>query len=297
MDDTHIHLINPEGLEWLSYKTDRDYDVLVVDESSKFKNSNTKRFKIIRDMIPEFTRRYILTGSPAPNGLINLFGQIFILDMGNALGRYITHYRNKFFYPTGYGGYTWELQEGADQRIYDAISGLVMRMAAKDYLELPPLIRDIDQGKPTYIDLPPKAQKIYNQMETLMLAEIEAGEIVAANGAVASQKCRQIANGGIYLDHQDDIEEFTDYIKKNKIVDLDVVRKKLARKDELTVETIHDAKAQAVADLVDELEGQPCLVAYEFHHDLARLRKVLGKDVPHIGGGVSQKRQIGRAHV
>jgi len=291
MDDTHIHLINPEGLEWLSEKEDRDYDVLVVDESSKFKNSNTKRFKIMRVLVHEFVRRYILTGSPAPNGLINLFGQIYILDQGNALGRYITHYRNRFFYPTGYGGYTWALQPGADEQIYDALSGLVMRMAAEDYLELPPLIRDLDTGGPTYIDLPPKAQKIYNQMETLMIAEIEAGEIVAANGAVASQKCRQIANGGIYLDKTPEIEDFLELLEEHGSTGLKIGRKTYSKKEELTVESIHEAKIEAVINLIDELEGQPTLVAYEFHHDLARLKKALGKDVPHIGGGVNQTKQ------
>ena len=245
----------------------------------------------MRVLVHEFVRRYILTGSPAPNGLINLFGQIYILDQGNALGRYITHYRNKFFYPTGYGGYTWALQPGADEKIYDALSGMVMRMAAEDYLELPPLIRDLDNGGPTYVDLPKNAQKICNQMETLMIAEIEAGEIVAANGAVASQKCRQIANGGIYLDKTPEIEDFLELLEEHGSTGLKVGRKTYSKKEELTVESIHEAKIDAVTDLIDELEGQPTLVAYEFHHDLARLKKALGKDTPHIGGGVSQKRQ------
>lgn len=288
--DTHIHLINPEGLDWLyNTKRDRDYDVLVVDESSKFKNPQTKRFKnIMRHFAAEFQRRYILTGSPAPNGLINLFGQIFILDLGAALGRYITHYRNQFFYPSGFGGYTWELQPGAEERIYDAIDPLVMRLSAEDYLELPPLISDLDNGGPTYVDLPSNAQKIYNEMETLMIAEIEAGEIVAANGAVASQKCRQIANGGIYLDNPPEIDQFLDWLEEHDCHALKIGRKTYKKGLQLSVEDIHDVKARAVAELVDELEGQPCLVAYEFKHDLARLKKALGADVPHIGGGVSQ---------
>lgn len=290
-EDTHIHLINPEGLEWLYTKADRDFDMLVVDESSKFKNSNTKRFKIMRKLLPEFSRRYILTGSPAPNGLINLFGQIYLLDLGGALGRYISHYRSNYFFPSGFGGYTWELQPGADEKIYDAISKLVLRMAAEDYLELPPLISDLDHGGPTYVDLPDKARRIYNQMETLMIAEIEAGEIVAANGAVASQKCRQIANGGIYLDKTPEIADFLELLDEHGSASLKMGRKTLSKKETLTVEEIHDAKIQAVVSLVDELEGQPTLIAYEFHHDLARLKKALGKDTPHIGGGVSQNKQ------
>lgn len=290
-EDTHIHFINPEGVPWITEQADRDYDVLVVDESSRFRNTQTQRFKIMRDFAAEFSRRYILTGSPAPNGLINLFGQIFILDLGGALGRYITHFRNKYFFPTGFGGYTWELQPGADEKIYDAISPLVLRLSAKDYLKLPPLISDLDNGGPTYVDLPPKAQKIYNQMETLMIAEIEAGEIVAANGAVASQKCRQIANGGIYLEKPQEIDHFLANAEKFGISSKQMERKLNTKVQSLMVAEIHDAKIQAVVRLVEELEGQPTLIAYEFHHDLARLKKALGKDVPHIGGGVSQNRQ------
>jgi len=289
MEDTHIHLINPEGLEWLfTQMDDRDYDMLVVDESSKFKNAQSKRFKLLRKYLSEFTIRYILTGSPAPNGLINLFGQIYLLDQGQALGRYITHYRNQFFYPTGYGGYTWELQAGADEKIYDRIAPMVLRLAAEDYLELPPLVRDIDNGGLTYVELPKAARRIYDQMETQMIAEIEAGEIVAVNGGVASQKCRQIANGGIYLDKPPEIDEFLDWMERN---DLDSGQSMTMSRGTLQIEAIHDLKAQAVANLVDELEGQPCLVAYEFKHDLERLRKVLGADTPYIGGGVSQTKQ------
>jgi SNF2 family DNA or RNA helicase len=114
-----VYVINPEGLEWLfgalGPRTDTwPFDMLVIDESTKFKNTQTVRFKVLRAQLHRFRRRYILTGTPAPNGLIDLFGQIFVLDLGRALGQYVTHYRNAFFDRTGFGGYTYRPRPGAE---------------------------------------------------------------------------------------------------------------------------------------------------------------------------------------
>lgn len=254
--DVDIYLINPEGLSWLCAKRFKNlgFDVLVIDESSKFKSTTTQRFKLLRPCLTSFRRRYILTGTPAPQGLLDLFGQVYILDLGNALGRFITHYRNAYFYPTGFGGYDWKLQDGAEVRIQERIKPLTLRLAAEDYLELPQLLVNRVE-----VELDTYARQRYDEMEEHLLTSLERGEIVASTAAVASGKCRQIANGGLY-----DAEH--------------------------NVHHIHDIKARAVADLVDELNGTPALIAYEFEHDLQRLRKVLGKDVPHIGGGVSVRR-------
>lgn len=254
--DFDIYLINPEGLIWLCKQNFRKlgFDVLVVDESSKFKATNTQRFKLLRNILPYFRRRYILTGTPVPNGLMDLFGQIYILDLGNALGRFITHYRNTYFYPTGFGGYEWKLQNGAEARIQEKIRPLTIRLEDKDYLELPEIIiNDI------YIDLPTDAREAYDEMEKELIIGIENGEIIAANAAVASAKCCQIANGGIY---GEDGETYH----------------------------LHTEKASAVEDLLEELSGAPALIAYDFHHDLERLQEVLGAKSPYIGGGVSPKR-------
>lgn len=254
--EADIYIINPEGLSWLFARNFKklDFDMLVIDESSKFKATSSQRFKILRPILPYFKRRYILTGSPAPNGLLDLFGQIFILDLGNALGRYITHYRNTYFYPTGFGGYEWKLQPGAEGRIQERIRPLTLRLDAEDYLEMPELIVNrVD------VELTNVARQAYIEMEDELMAQMDKGDIVAANAAVASGKCSQIANGGIYdEDHK--------------------------------AHFIHDAKAVAVADLVSELSGTPALVAYEFGHDLIRLRDALGKTTPYIGGGVSPKK-------
>lgn len=255
--DAQIYVINPEGLPWLirhkSFRKKFRGQALIVDESSKFKSTSTQRFKLLRPALSEFGRRYILTGSPAPNGMLDLFGQIYILDLGNALGRFITHYRSQYFYPTGFGGYEWKLQQGAEKRIQDRIRPLTLRLDAEDYLSLPRMIVN-----PIYVDLDDKSRAIYDEMEDELVAAIKNKDVVAASAAVASGKCSQIANGGIY--DADGKYHF-----------------------------IHDLKAQAVLDLVDELNGSPALIAYEYEHDLERLRGVLGKKLPYIGGGVTPR--------
>ena len=226
---------------------------LIVHNSSKFKNTRTERFKLLRAVLGCFKRRWILTGSPAANGLLDLFGQVFILDLGRALGRFITHYRLAYFAPQGYGGYTWTPQVGAEKRIYAALAPLVLRMAEKDYLKLPPLTT-IDVP----IELPPAAMKLYREMEHQLFIALDDGEARAVNRAVALMKARQICNGGIYLDEDGE----------------DGVRLRHAKGTRPWAK-MHDEKTTAVVDLVDELGGQPCLVAYEFDHDLARLAAAL----------------------
>lgn len=255
-----LYLMNYEGLGWLSDALTKmkswPFDVLVADESTRLKHTNTQRFKILKPLLQRFKRRYILTGTPAPNGLMDLFGQAYVMDRGQSLGPYITHFRNEFFYQTGYGGYTWLLKPGAEKEIHTRLSPRVFRLAGD--VKLPPLtINDV------WVDLPPKARSVYNQLEGQLRVDFLEGRVTAANAAVASMKCRQVANGGIYLDGTD-----RDW------------------------KQIHDEKAEAAAELVEELSGDPVLIAYEFKHDLARLKKVLGDDVPHVGGGVSVKRSI-----
>lgn len=251
-----IYLINPEGLEWflgVDSMTKLKPDVLIVDESTKFKHTNTRRFKLLKPELGSFGRRWILTGSPAPNGLLDLFGQVFIADRGAGLGRYITHYREMYFYPSGYGGYDWLPQKDAPEKIYERLAPLALRMSSQDYLDLPELVK-VEHP----VALPPPARKIYTELETVLLSRLASGEVLtAASVADSVGKCRQVANGGIY--HQAD--EGWD--------------------------NLHTAKVDAVVDLVEECSGQPTIVAYEFRHDLDRLLKAFGKDTPYIGGGVS----------
>lgn len=265
--DADIYVINPEGLPWLkdNWKSLPAFHTLVIDESTKFKHSNTKRFKLLKPLLPTFSRRYILTGSPAANGLLDLFGQMYVLDLGRSLGRYITHFRNRFFYPTGYGGYEWKLRQGGEQEIYELIAPSVMRLSAKDELDLPDLVEN-----DIWIDLPPKVMKQYKELEDDMLLVLDEGIVTALNAGSVSNKCRQVSNGGLYIDKQDGTRDTAH---------------------------LHYEKAQAVCNIIEEV-GEGVLVLYEFRHDLDRLqreiKKVTGHVPPHLGGGVpaSKAKQI-----
>ena len=256
--DVDILLINPHGLPWLFKKYGKNapktlgVQMLVVDESTMFKHSRTARFKILKQMLPQFERRYILTGTMTPNGLMDLFGQIYILDGGNALGRYITHYRNGYFIQPNpmHEPYRWEAKQGAMEEISEKISPLTLRLKAEDYLEMPS-----QQFINLEVELPNKAKETYKQVEDDFLSAIEDTFVVAENSAVAGTKCRQIANGAVYT-----------VDKEYRVV--------------------HDAKIDMLEELVEELSGDPLLVMYEYKHDMER---ILAKypDTPCLGSGTS----------
>lgn len=275
-EEADVYCINPEGLEWLVYGkagkqnfnrrrwSELAFDTLVIDELTKFKHSKGVRFKALKQVLGTFSRRWGLTGTPAANGLLDLFGQCFVLDLGNALGAYITHYRMKYFVNPDGQGWKWVPQAGAQEKIYERLKPLALRMSASDYLELPEL-NDVF----VTLELPAKARKLYDTLEEDLLAKVDSGMVVAANAAAASTKLRQIANGGLYVD--DDVAAI------------------IGGKTRSTL-GIHDVKTDWLLELIDELQGSPLLIAYEFNHDLERLQKALGKDLPYIGGGVSTKR-------
>jgi SNF2 family DNA or RNA helicase len=263
-----IYLINPEGLQWLmQHLGRRRFDVLVVDESTTFKHANTERFKLLRPLLPTFARRWILTGTPSPNGLIDLFGQIYILDLGNALGAYITWYRRSYFDEVGQG--IWVLRdEKAEQRIYRRIEPLILRMSETDYLKLPPLVGALTGAQPSIIKvaIPAKARKHMDQLEELFFAELEEGSITAVNAAVKSMKLRQAANGGVYLDAEPGARG----------------PRKWAH--------LHDAKTDAVVRLLDQMGGRQAAIAVEFHHDVERLRMNQRlRNTPAIGEGTKRE--------
>ena len=257
--EADIYLINPEGLKWLGASINWSFDMLVVDESTRFKNNKSKRFLTLKKHLSNFKRRYILTGTPAPNGLIDLWAQIFILDGGNALGRYVTHYRRNYFYPLVANGmtvYKWGLAAGSESIIQEKIKPITVRLDQKDYLKLPKLIiQDL------YVDLPKSAMKIYSEMETHFITELKKTKVVTAvNTAAMTNKIRQIANGGLYTSNKKDWEN------------------------------IHNEKSKLTYDLVSELSGQRVLISYDFAHDRERLMKELkGFDPNYIGGGVNVK--------
>jgi hypothetical protein len=190
-----------------------------------------------------------MTGTPMPKSLMDLFGQMYILDEGDALGRFITHYRTKYFYPDPEVQYGWLPQPGAFERVIKRVSKLVQVVEAKGNIELPEVIfNDI------WITLPPDVRVRYTAMQQELVALVESGSIVAANAAVASSKCRQIANGAIY--HSEEVGEYT---------------------------PLHDEKIKALQGLINELQGEPLLVTYEFAFDRDSIAEAL--EVPCISSG------------
>jgi SNF2 family DNA or RNA helicase len=261
--DVDLYIINPEGLLWLLDPARKNllpqFDILCIDESSKFKDSTTKRFKLLKPYLQTFKRRWILTGTPAPNGLEDLFGQIYILDLGRSLGRYITHFRNNFFQRSGYSMYEWSPRPEAFQEVVDKISPLILQLSAEDYLSMPELVyRNIP------VTLPEETFQKYRDVEELFITAMEGGNIVAANAAVAGIKCRQIANGAVYKD-----ASFEDQRREYVI--------------------FHDEKLDALESFLSELGGKPCLILYEFDHDRSRIIERLG-EIPVLGGNLSAKK-------
>lgn len=268
-EDYDILVINPEGLDWLVGKHQMQLlrkvfrnCVLTVDELTRFKKATGKRFKLLKTILGLFCRRYGLTGTPAPNGLLDLFGQVYVIDEGRALGRYITHYKREYFRPLDPNGWKWAPQPGAEERIYEALAPLAIRMAASDYLELPELV----EIRHT-IELPPDVRRVYDKLEEDLVASFQRGEIVAGNAAAASTKCRQICNGAVYVD--DDIASLVQGKKR-------------------TVMELHTLKLDALEELLEDLQGNPLLLGYEFNHDLDRILKRF-PNTPYIGKGVSAK--------
>lgn len=254
-----VYCINPEGLKWLlgnGRLKKLKVDTLIVDESTKFKNSQGKRFKLLKEWLGVFKRRWILTGTPMPNGYEDLFGQLYILDLGRALGRYISHYRREYFTPIGFD---WVLQRGGAERIIERIKPLTLRLEAKDHIQIPELLEN-----PIPIELPKEVMERYKEVEGEFLSLLDGGvALTAANAAVAGGMCRQIVNGAIYrpADMKDNVQQ---------PFPADVWRFK-RQKDDYIV--LHDEKVDALRDLHEQLQGAPLLVAYEFNHDLDRLQK------------------------
>lgn len=228
-----VYVINPESLVRLLELDPWQYlnlDMLVVDESTKFKDTQTQRFKALKKHLHKFTRRIVLTGTPAPNGLADLFGQVYVCDLGAALGRFITHFRQRYMYQSR-DGFSWILAEGAEARIYAAVKPILLRMMAVDYLEMPELINN-------YIDitLPPGIQKLYKELERNFLLALQDATIPVFNTAALGTKLRQVANGFIY--DEDHVSHY-----------------------------VHNEKLKALIELVEEMQGRPLIVCYEFIED------------------------------
>lgn len=254
-----VYVVNPEGLQWLSATAPKSWwpEMLVIDESTRFKHTRTQRFRTLRALLSRFDRRYILTGTPAPNGLLDLFGQIYVLDGGERLGKFITHYRQEYFMPVGYRGYQWVLQRGAEKRIYKQLKGITLRLDAEDYLKMPKRINTT-----IGVDLPTKAMAQYKVLEEEFVMALREGEVTAMNAGVRSGKCRQVAGGSVYLDPDPAIPTIGAAGRSTK---------RWAK--------VHGAKLDALRDLIEELSGQPTIIAYEYGHERELIKAVVASVV------------------
>jgi SNF2 family DNA or RNA helicase len=262
--DAQVFVMNPEGLVWLM-QGDRfkrlGADVLLIDESSRFRGWSTQRMRLLKPKLASFKRRWIGTGSPAPKSYLDLFPQIYCADRGRALGQFISHFRFQFFYNPDMMGWKWVPKPGAEEAIQRLIKPCVLYMENKD---LPAVQENVVR-----VELPKEARRVYDDLEDEFLAELENGATVTAVSAgVATAKLSQISNGALYYENEE---------------------------RERGTLPMHAAKTEALQDLLDELQGNSCLVLYEFKSDLAAIARALfpGKrldEVPYIGGGVTPKR-------
>lgn len=244
--DADIYIINRENVPWLIEDSGLpfDFDCVVVDELSSFKNWQAKRFKALMKVRPKIRRIVGLTGTPSSNGLMDLFAEFKILDMGERLGRFISQYRVNYFKPDRMNGpivYTYKLLPGAEDRIYDKISDITISMKATDYLNMPELISNEYK---VYLDEDERSK--YEEMKDELVLQLPGSEITAANAASLSGKLSQLANGAIY-------------------------------DDDGSVNTFHERKLDALEDLIESANGKPVLVAYWFKHDLTRITERLNK--------------------
>jgi|KBSMisStandDraft_5_1062788.scaffolds.fasta_scaffold00198_12 SNF2 family DNA or RNA helicase len=237
----HIYLINPESCMNIFEMLTPEFDMLVLDESTKFKDTNTQRFKALRKLIGQFKRRMILTGTPVPNGLQDLFGQMFVVDMGASLGRYVSHFRMEFCYQVP-ATHEWLLRRGAPEQIYKRVANRLMRLEARDHIEMPELINNFIE-----VELPERLRGRYDELERDFVAEIEEMKIAVFNPAAVGTKLRQMANGFIYE----------------------------VAGDAGSAVRLHEEKLDALEELVEEMQGRPLLVAYEFIEDAEMIKERL----------------------
>ena len=244
-----IYIINRENVVWLVdyYRNSWPFDMVVVDESSSFKSHKAKRFKALSSVGLHINRLVELTGTPSPNGLDDLWAQLYLLDGGERLGKKYTQFRERYFQPDRRGAdgmiYSYEAKPGTEESILRKISDICISMKAEDYLELPEITF---HQIPVVLDA--KAEKAYRELERKMVLEIpeDEEEISVASAAALSNKLLQLANGAIY-------------------------------DDDRNVHEVHNCKIEAFLELIESLQGKPALVFYNYQHDRERILRALEK--------------------
>ena len=235
-----IYIINRENVTWLVDNYRWDFDTLVIDELSSFKSSKAQRFRALKRVRPRISRVIGLTGTPQPNGLLDLWPQMYLLDMGQRLGRFVGGYRERFFLPDKRNReviYSYKPKEGAEEKIYELISDICISMKATDFLDMPELV-----SSQVEVKMNAREQKLYEDFERDMVLHLKDGDLDAVNAAALSGKLVQMANGVVYGDNR-------------------------------KVHHIHDRKLDALEDIIEAANGKPLLVAYWFKHDLERIRQ------------------------
>lgn len=238
----HIYIINRENVDWLITKSGFkwSFDMVVIDELSSFKSYQAKRFKSLLKARPKVKRIVGLTGTPSSNGLMDLWAEFRLLDMGERLGRYITHYRQNFFMPDKRNQqmiFSYKPKDGAEKEIYQLISDITISMKSKDFLKMPECIMN-----EVVVSLSEKEQKLYDSLKKDMVLSVGDDEIDAINAAALSSKLLQMASGAVYNDDKESIH-------------------------------IHDRKLDALEDLIEGANGKPVLIAYWFKHDITRIKE------------------------
>lgn len=239
-----IYIINRENIQWLVEQGRFDFDMAVIDELSSFKNHQTKRFRALMKVRPRLKRIVGLTGTPSSNGLMDLFAEFRLLDMGERLGRFIGQFRNTYFQPNKRNGmivYSYKPLPGAEDAIYEKISDITISMRATDHLKMPELIMS-----EYTVEMSAYEKEKYMALKKEMILELPDGEVTASNAASLSSKLSQMANGAIYDDNKQSVQ-------------------------------IHDRKLNVLEDIIESANGKPILVAYWFKHDLKRIKERLYK--------------------
>lgn len=236
---TFLYITNRENVSWLVANHPWDFDMVVIDELSSFKSNQAQRFKAMKKVRPLVSRIVGLTGTPAPNSLLDLWPEMYLMDMGQRLGRFIGGFRDRFFTPDKRNReiiYSYKPREGAEEAIYGLISDICISMKAVDYLDMPELIMNRVE-----VSMDSRERKIYDDFQRDMVVSLQGEELDAVNAAALSGKLTQMANGAVYGENR-------------------------------KVLHIHDRKLDALEDLMEAANGKPLLVAYWYEHDLQRIK-------------------------
>ena len=238
-DSLDIVIMNYDGIAWATpyLMVENPFNILVCDEITRLKSTSSKRYKTIKPVLPSFSFRWGLTGTPAANGLMDLFGQVYVLDLGERFGRFITHFRMKYFHQLSHDQYRYYITPEKAAALTEKIKDLAMYVDPEEWLDLPDFMTIL-----LPVDLPRAAMDQYKFFEDEYIMKIGDGALTAVNAGVLTSKCRQLTGGAVYT-------------------------------SEGVWEDFDDTKLERLDDLIEEMAGEPLMVAYQFSHEMERIKK------------------------